>query len=137
MTQCAMIIESTGLRCRNYVSQQLGDNHMYCRLHQWVSNLPPNQKKWCRCILHVAAKQPDTCFTGNRTGKGCYNVYAVCSKSVGTSSRKCGEHFQFENIPDKELIAYAKLKKIDIPKPYSRTVMIKRLHSFLGTYKTF
>lgn len=99
-----------------------------------TSDLPENKKKWCRCILHVAAKQTDQCledvvknsgksFNGNK----CYNVYAVCAKNIGTTSRKCSQNYNFNNIPDNELIAYAKIHKISVPKPYDRIKMIESI----------
>jgi hypothetical protein len=60
-------------------------------------------------------------------GKECYNPYAVCAKNVGTSSKQCGENYSWEDIPDKELKAYAYLKKISVPRPYNRKAMIDRI----------
>lgn len=98
------------------------------------NTLPEPQKRWCRCILHVGSQQSDKCLENMREnvgkvidGKKCYNIYAICSSSVGTSSRQCGINYDFTNIPDNELIAYAIIKKVEIPKPYSRPKMIKKL----------
>jgi len=95
------------------------------------SDLSEDKKKWCRCVLHVAAKQTDQCLENvNRTagqvfhGNVCYNPYKVCSATIKTSCRQCGINYEFRNIPDNELRAYGKLKKIKIPSPYSRELMI-------------
>jgi hypothetical protein len=98
------------------------------------ADLNEREKKWCRCVLHVAAKQSDQCLENVNEnagklfdGKSCYNFYAVCSSTVGTSSRKCGINYEFRNIPDNELVAYAKIKKIVVPKPYVREQMIQAI----------
>lgn len=92
------------------------------------------EQKWCRCILHVAAKQSKECLKDVKNnagkileGKKCYNPYAVCSKVIGTSSRNCDMYYNFRHIPTHELIAYAYLKNIEIPKPFSRNILIYRL----------
>lgn len=103
------------------------------------SNLTEQQKKWCRCVLKVADKQPGACNTEKawfetRDGKTCYNPYAICSKSVGTSVRTCGENYDFESLSDNHLIAYAELHQnskdginIEIPVPYDRTMMLMNI----------
>lgn len=135
---CQHIAKSTGLRCKKNCTQRT----KYCHWHQKGgdttknyfkegSDLREDEKKWCRCVLHVASKQSDQCLVdvnknARKTydGKTCYNIYAVCSSRVGTSSRKCGINYEFNNIPDNELIAYSKMKHIKIPVPYSRNNMI-------------
>jgi len=72
------------------------------------STLTEGEEKFCRCYLKVAAK-----------GK-VRNPYAICAKSVGTTSRKCGESFDFEAMPDDLLIAYLKVHKLEVPSPYNR-----------------
>lgn len=81
------------------------------------SSLNEEQKKYCRCILHTAAKQPDWCLTEkawrqNRNGKGCYNPYAICTKSTGRSGPQfeCVPSYNLDNIPEQELNALGKLK---------------------------
>lgn len=98
------------------------------------SDLTEREQKWCRCVLHVAAKQTDQCLDDvNKNArkvynsKTCYNPYAVCSATVGTSSRKCGVSYEFRNIPDIELIAYAHMKRIKIPEPYCREKLISAI----------
>jgi hypothetical protein len=45
-------------------------------------------KKMERCILGVKSRLPEKCFSGKKWvgGKGCYNPWAVCNKSVGRKS---------------------------------------------------
>lgn len=106
------------------------------------ADLSEKEQKWCRCILHVAAKQTDKCLedvvkNAYKTfdGKQCYNVYAVCSGKIGTSCRKCGGNYEYKNIPDAELVAYSKIKKLVIPVPYSRDIMIQRIMEWKKLYE--
>jgi len=101
------------------------------------SYLNDKQKAWCRCVLHVADKQRGACNTEQawfekRNGIECYNPYAVCSKSVGTSVKTCGDNYDFNSISDNELITYAQLHqtkepKIEIPSPYDRSMMLNNI----------
>lgn len=99
--------------------------------------LPPQKQNFCRCVLDVAGKQPSQCnvekaWRQQREGKTCYNPYAVCAKSVGTTSRQCGMWYEFEHIPDRELMGYASLNKIDIPSPYNRTQLLSNIYAWKG-----
>jgi phosphatidylethanolamine-binding protein (PEBP) family uncharacterized protein len=96
------------------------------------TDLGEHQQKYCRCVLHAAAKQPDWCledkaWRDKREGATCYNPYAVCAKSTGTSSRSCGSNYDYQNFPDDELISYARLSKVHIPLPYNRQQMINNI----------
>ncbi len=103
------------------------------------SDLPEKKKKWCRCILKVADKQRGTCnidraWFESRNGQTCYSPYRICSKSVGTSSRECGEHYDFDSFSDNHLVTYAQLHQkdkdgiiIDIPNPYNRVTMLNNI----------
>ena len=96
------------------------------------SELTEQQKKYCRCQMKVAAKQTPNCLKDKawyqkRDGKECYNVYAVCAKSVGTTTH-CGVHYNFSGIPDDQLKAYANLHNKTIPSPYNRKEMIRILN---------
>lgn len=103
------------------------------------STLTEKQKKWCRCVLKVADKQPGDCnkdqaWFETRDGRECVNPYAICSKSVGTSVKTCGENYDFESLPDNYLIAYAELHQkskdginIEIPNPYVRGKMLENI----------
>jgi phosphatidylethanolamine-binding protein (PEBP) family uncharacterized protein len=107
------------------------------------SNLDETQKSWCRCVLHVSAKQRGACnveqaWFEKRNDQSCYNPYAVCSKRLGTSVRTCGENYDFPSISDDELIAYAQLHqkkepKISIPDPYSREKMLDNIRKWKET----
>ena len=100
-------------------------------------NLTPDQEKYCRCELHVMARQPPACLQDQawfqqREGKTCYNPYAGCAKSTGTSmgSGGCGKFFDFQAIPDPELIAYAHAHNLPVPVPYDRQHMIFTLQNW-------
>ncbi len=139
---CQFIAKSTGKPCRQLSSQKENDDTNYCHWHQSgganyfkkKTKLEKDEKKWCRCVLHVAAKQNQSCLqdvnnNAEKTldGQMCYNPYAVCSKTIGTSSRKCGINYNFKNIPDDELIAYSNMKKIKVPSPYLREKLIQSI----------
>jgi hypothetical protein len=80
------------------------------------SGLNEKQKKFCRCTVHVGAKQEKSCTKAKQgTSKSCVNPYAVCAKTTGTSSRKCGEVFEFKNFPKQELVSYARAHDIRVP----------------------
>lgn len=84
----------------------------------------PEQLAWERCTMRVEEK------------RGRYpkirNPYAICSASVGTSCRGCGEYLIFENLPDDMIKAYASLHKINLSAPYNRTQTIRMLKQLKG-----
>lgn len=82
------------------------------------STLSDAEQRYCRCVLHVKAKG------------GAYNPYAVCAKSVGTTSRQCGASYDYKNIPGNELQAYAEDKDIPIPQPYSKEAMVRNINAW-------
>lgn len=100
------------------------------------TSLSDQQQKWCRCTLHVAADQTQHCLENKGwfkqyEGKECYNPYAICSKSVGTSVRTCSENYNFSGIPDEELKAYAYLHDgLEVPKPYNRQQMLDNIQTW-------
>jgi len=94
--------------------------------------------KYCRCILDVSSKQTKSCLERKAwgqeiEGKTCYNPYAVCAKSIGTSSGRspyCGQNYNYEALPDKLLVAYARLNKIEVPEPYNRQTVLKNIEKY-------
>lgn len=97
--------------------------------------LTERQQSYCRCVLHVAAKNPSWCnqervWGEKRDGKTCYNPYAVCAKSTKTSYRWCGAELDMKNIPDDELVAHAELRRINIPKPYDRYQLLSNIYAW-------
>ena len=96
------------------------------------STLSDREEKFCRCALHVLAKNQGYCNKPGKWGRGtdCYNPYAVCAKSTRTSSRHCGDSYDFSGVPDNELRAYAQSHSIAIPTPYDRNGMLANLRSW-------
>lgn len=98
--------------------------------------LPKNEQKYCSCVLKVADKQSPECLNKrlwgqeDSEGKTCYNPYAVCGKSVGTSSRRCGESYDYEELTDEFLEAYARLSRIPIPKTRNRKELLDRIYAW-------
>lgn len=80
--------------------------------------LSDQEKKYCRCVLHVKAG-----------GRG-RNPYAICSKSIGSNVRTCGDHYDYEVMPLPELLAYADLKKLRVPDRTSRRSVIDAIFSW-------
>lgn len=97
-----------------------------------LTDLTDGDQKYCRCVLHVLAKQNKGCLENKAwfkdiDGKRCYNPYAVCAKSTRHSSRQCGVNYNWEGIPDNELEGYANINHIPVPTPYNRTQMINNI----------
>lgn len=78
-----------------------------------ISVIVDEDDRFCDCVIKVAAKNTRECLKHreNWGKKGCYNPYAVCSKSIGTTSRKCGKLYEKQNynMDHNELLAYANL----------------------------
>lgn len=92
------------------------------------SQLSENEQKYCRAVLHVAAKQDEWCLEGQKwnqenpdTHKTCYNPYAVASKTVHRSSRPdCLLDLKLDAIPEAELKAEAYLHQMTIEQLYQK-----------------
>lgn len=74
-----------------------------------ATKLTEREQAYCQCVVHGAAKQPGGCNLENawfemRDGRECYNPYAVCASSVGASTRKCYENYNYNGMRDDELI---------------------------------
>jgi len=89
------------------------------------TTLSPEEQAFCRCVAHVEAKG---------TAR---NPYAVCAKSVGTTSRRCGQEYEFSNFPDSELIGYAEQHKISVPRPYRRQKMLENITAWKAQEKKY
>lgn len=88
------------------------------------NRLNDEQKKYCRCVYHVAAQQTPECLRRrkwtdqsknpkDRNPTKCYNPYAICSKSVKRKGRiECYKNTRLQNLPLKERKALAALKQI-------------------------
>ena len=80
------------------------------------ATLTPAERKFCRCALHVLAKNDSRCTTEDRRSragaKKCYDPYPVCAKALGTSTgrRSCQYDFENADIPLEEVLAYRQLK---------------------------
>ena len=108
----------------------------------WISpNAPLTEadRKYCRCILEVAANQPVACnrdqaWFERREGRLCANPYPVCHASVqGEGVRpECGDYYDFSKIPDRKLVGFSSLRGIEIPQPYSRDPTVAALQSWQG-----
>jgi len=81
------------------------------------SKLTDSQKKMCRCIAHVSAKNPDRCYKGPNpewkvgpASLGCRNPYSICRASLGGGgSIRCYDEYDFRKMPKDEVRAVKKL----------------------------
>lgn len=74
------------------------------------TSLSEKEQRYCSCVAKVKAKQTDECILHGK-GKGCVNnIYAVCAKTVGTTSRKCSENYNFDAFSERQLHAHKLFK---------------------------
>lgn len=102
-----------------------------------VTHLTEQEAKWCDCVLEVAAKQPGQCnlqkaWFQERDHRECYNIYAVCAHEIGTTSRRCDTYYNYDTLPDDQLIAYANLNQIPVKESVSRQHLISMIKAKLG-----
>lgn len=65
--------------------------------------LNAKKQSWCRCVLHVAKKQDNSCLKYRQfREKKCYSPYAICSKSTTTSTGGKPCKYDFLTVPDLE-----------------------------------
>lgn len=95
------------------------------RPHDFVKHdgLTDQEEKYCRCVLHVQA------------GGRARNPYAVCTKTVGVNVRTCGDHYNWDAMPLPELLAYADLKKLQVPDRSSRQSIIDAIFRWKDGHK--
>ena len=76
-----------------------------------VKDIKTRRKKFCRCVLHVAKNNSNNCNKSKKWGNKCYNPYAICARSVGTTTgrNKCGHSFKNRHIKYNEVLAYSYL----------------------------
>ena len=79
------------------------------------TNLSKKQQSYCRCVAHVAAKNPASCYGGSSPewkkgakSRGCTNPYQICAGSVGTSA-SCYDQYDFRRIRTNEVRALRRL----------------------------
>jgi hypothetical protein len=129
--------QSPGRRSRSQSRERTANNEIY-----FIEGSPLSEKEmdYCRCLPHVAAQQSKACLNNPNLagqmvgGKKCYNPYAVCAKSVGTSTGRkgCTSFYNFEKdgVPDDEVIHLAYLHNKPVPRPYDREKLAARLQGY-------
>ena len=85
------------------------------RSPKFSSGQSEQKQKFCDCVVKVAAKQPESCnsekaWFQTREGEKCYNPYAVCAKTTGTTSKQCSVNYSFAQMNDSQLRGYLSLK---------------------------
>ena len=99
----------------------------------WVQGLDEQSATYCRAVLHVAAKEPVSCLTDKawyqqREGHTCANPYAVAHKTVpGVTRIECHNYYDFDRMPDAELVAFANLNAIQLPVGADRQAVIQTI----------
>lgn len=107
------------------------------------TQLDEGQQKFCACIIKAAAKEPEECIrqkewyknvtgltgSGRKVSRRCASPYAVCAKTVGTTSPDCTQAYNFANMNDDELAAYAELHDIPISRPLNREAVLNQIKS--------
>ena len=92
------------------------------------AKISESQRKYCRCVAHISAKNDEWCYThgmwkrGRSSGRSlskrkCYNPYAVCTKAThrrGPGSRECLKYMDLDNMPLSEVKALANLKGVSV-----------------------
>jgi phosphatidylethanolamine-binding protein (PEBP) family uncharacterized protein len=98
------------------------------------TTLTESEQNFCSCVVDVAEKQPGACnlekaWFEYRDLRMCYNPFATCAKSTGTSSRKCYENYNYQEFSDLQLTALANLSQIPTGSPIDRSGVIGQLMS--------
>jgi len=134
LQQSSMVASLSESSAAEEIDAAASQMSLVCLVTFEVTPADDRKAAFCRCALHVAAKQSPSCLEGlpasaGKTlgGRRCYNPYPVCAKTTGTTSRDCAPAYAFDAMPDDELKAYARLKKIPVPRPYNRDVIIERI----------
>lgn len=81
------------------------------------SPLNEKQQAYCRCLAHVAAKNPSECYEGKQPewkegpkSDQCVNPYSVCTKSTHRQGRfHCLKYYDLDDMPQKEVEAVSAL----------------------------
>ena len=83
------------------------------------NNLTEAEKKYCALVAHLHGKN-------ERGESDISNVYAVAAKAIGTTSRDCGNNYNFDNIPVEETLGLAKHWGVTIPKGKQNSAKFKK-----------
>lgn len=89
------------------------------------STLSEKERNYCSCLIDVSSKLPIECIKKGEAftyehGKMCYNPFAVCAKSVGTTSRECAQNYNFNAMDDTQIEAFAALHNVSLAYPVNR-----------------
>ena len=90
-----------------------------------ATTLTEKQRKYCRCILHIAKSWPK------------YNPYAVCTASMHRKGAiTCGAYYGkygFENFDENELRGYARMKKVPNAATMTKQQLVDTLYRKVAT----
>jgi protein FLOWERING LOCUS T len=92
------------------------------------SEFNERDEKYCSCVVKVAEKNTEICNLEENwgktiSGKTCYSPYAVCAKSVGTTSRTCD--YDYEAMTKEQLISFLNLKKIKVDRKLNKNQLLE------------
>lgn len=99
-----------------------------------TSTLSEDKMKFCSCLIEESTKMPIECVKKRESytyehGKTCYNPFAVCAKSVGTTSRECPQNYNFNAMDDEQIEAFAALHNISLSYPVNREALFEMFAS--------
>ncbi len=99
-----------------------------------LSSLSEGEQRYCRCILKVAQKQPDECLRNKSWGRGtgCYNPYAVCTKSVGHQARHC--YYDYSLLSDSLIRVWFSIHDKVAPSPWDRDIAIAIIENYSNKF---
>lgn len=83
--------------------------------------LSEHEQSYCRCTLHVGHSSI------GRTGYTSRSPYAICNKNFHLGRVECGKWYNWDKLPDTDLQGYAFTHGIEIPEPFSRKKLIKKI----------
>ena len=105
-------------------------NKKHTNIIKQNSDLNDRNQKYCSCVIKVAEKNTEVCNLEENwgktiSGKMCYSPYAVCAKSVGTTSRQCDMNYDYKTMTKEQLISFLNLKKIKVNRSLTKDQLLE------------
>jgi hypothetical protein len=86
------------------------------------------REKWCHCRLHLSGSAPE-----KAPAAAAAQLPAACGRpaakaaAAGAECGRCDDIYAFDALSDLELRDYANMRRIAVPRPYDREVMLRRI----------
>lgn len=92
---------------------------------EWHPEISDNE--YCRCLIDIAKKNSSECNKNKNYGYDkCYSPRAICNR-IPHESTKCSNKYHYDKMDDDELRALAELEGIDVPVPFSRRQLLRKM----------